>query len=118
VSLASSRVGLTDRCTIERDSSAGTSGAWGQPDAPSWGPHLTDHPCRAWVDSGREPIEDGKSVVLVDRRLSLPLGTDVTESDRIASVTRRGVQVFDGPMNVRTVLTYPDHLELSLEVVR
>jgi hypothetical protein len=118
VSLASSRVGFTDRCTIERDANSGTSGTWGQPDSPDWQEHATDQPCKGWTNSGTEPVDDAKLVVLVERRLSLPLGTDVTEADRIGSVTRSGVQVFDGPMDIQAVLTFPDHLELSLEVVR
>lgn len=117
MSLMSSRVGLTDRCTIER-ANTGKADGWNNPGAPKWEPHLEDQPCRAWTETGTEVVDTDKTAALSSRRLSIPLGTDVTEKDRVASVTRRGSEFFDGPMDIHAVLPFDDHLELILERVR
>ena len=86
--------------------------------SPDWQP-LAVVPCRAWTNAGRELVDADRTAVVVDRRVSVPLATDVTEADRVANVTdRTGAIVFEGPMNVEAVLRFDDHLELSLERVR
>ena len=113
MSLVSSRLSLTHRCTIERGSSS--PDAWGNPGVPTWSAHLSDQPCRAWATAGREAVTDTTTVVVIeDVRLILPLGTDVTEQDRIASVTYRGETTQDGPLGIRAVLVNADHIELLL----
>lgn len=115
MSLVSSRLSLTHRCTIERDANAGGDDGWGNPPAPSWQTHLSDLVCRSWVTAGREEVKDGQSIVVVeDTRLIVPLGTDVTERDRVASVTYRGGTVQDGPLGIRSVLVRRDRIELVL----
>lgn len=119
MSLSSSRVGYKHRCTIQRDANAGTSNEWGNQDSPNWRAHLTDLPCRAWTNAAKEPVDDEKTVVLEDRRVSVVLGTDVTEADRVASITdKQGSTIFDGPMGIEGVLSYSDHMELILEHIR
>ena len=118
MSLLSSRVGLRYLCSIERDANAGGSDAWGGPPAPDWQP-LASVRCNAWTSAGRELVEADRTAVIVDRRVSVPLGTDITEADRVVSVTTRsGALVFEGPMNVSAVVRFEDHVELSLERVR
>jgi len=118
VSLIRARVGLRHRATIERDVNAGGSDAWGGSPPPDWQP-LATVSGNAWTNAGRELVEPDRTVVIEDRRMSVPLGTDVTEADRILSVTdRSGAEVFDGPMNVQAVLRFGDHVELVLERVR
>jgi head-tail adaptor len=119
VSLIGSRVGLRYLCAIARDANAGASDAWGGSPTPNWQP-LATVPCNAWTGGGRELVEADRTAVVEDRRVSVPLGTDVTEADRVASVTARfgGAVVFEGPMNVEAVLRYDDHLELVLGRVR
>lgn len=118
MSLLSSRVGLRHLCAIERDVNAGGSDAWGGSPSPDWQAHLTVA-CNAWTNAGREMVEADRTAVVEDRRASVPLGTDVTEGDRVASVTTRtGALLFEGPMNVQAVLRFEDHLELILERVR
>jgi hypothetical protein len=114
MSLTASRVSLRHRCTIERDENLDNPDDWGNPSAPDWQEHLTDLPCRAWTDAGREAVDDKRIAVIVDRRLIIQLGTDVTERDRIASVSYRGSEILDGPMDIEAVLVRPDHLELVL----
>ena len=51
MSLASSRVGLKHRCTIQRKSIV-SDGGGGHTEA--WADHLVDVPCRAWSDGRRD----------------------------------------------------------------
>lgn len=119
MSLSSSRAGYTHICTVERDANLETSDAWGGQKTPEWKNHLTELPCRAWTNAAREPVDEEKTATYEDRRLSVELETDVTEADRIASVTdKNGNTVFAGPMNIEGVLNYPDHMELILEHIR
>lgn len=118
MSLVSSRIGLRHRCTIERDANAATEDAWGNPQAPNWQPLATDVPCRAIADSGREPVDADRTVVVVDLRLLLPLGTDVTERDRISAVSERGAEYLDAPFGIEAVLRRRTHLELHLVRIR
>jgi len=121
MSLLSSRVGMRHRCTIERDASADESAprtGWNQSDEPDWQPIAEDVPCRAWTESVAEPAADRQTAAYEGRRLALPLGIDVSESDRIGEVVDRGAVIFEGPMNIEGVQRFPDHLELSLERIR
>ena len=117
MSLVASRLSLTHRCTIERQQAA-AAGRWGQTPPPSvapWEDHLVDVPCRASATTGKEYASDGVTLVdIVSVRLLLPLGTDVTTEDRIASVTDRGGNSQEGPLGVRAILSHRDHLELIL----
>lgn len=112
MSLVSSRLSLVHRCTIERGS--GGDDDWGNPDVPTWAAHLSDVPCVVNMAAGRERADDGETVVIEDLRLILPLGTDVTETDRIGDITFRGDTIVAGPTGIRSVLRHRDHLELLL----
>lgn len=123
MTVLSSRVSLIHRLTVQRDLSLdGTDDGWGGPDIPDWSDHLTGVPCRAWTAAGPRPgaetVEATTVVVVEDRRAHVPVGTDVTERDRITEITSRGVVIFDGPMDIDAVLAYPDHLELVLRRIR
>lgn len=112
MNLIASRLALTQRCTIERDVAG--ADAWSGKGEPEWTPIATDLPCRAWTDAGREAVSAERTVAVIDRRVIVPAGTDVTEHDRIASVTERGTEVFEGPMDIEAVLVWPEHIELVL----
>jgi hypothetical protein len=112
VSLTATRIAFVHRCTIERDRA--TTDDWGQPGTPDWEGNVADLPCYAWVTGGREPVGQERTVVVVDLRVLLPLGTDVTESDRIGDITERGDVIFPGPHGIEAVLRQRDHLELIL----
>jgi len=113
VSLVGSRVNLTHRCTIQRDTS--DAGGWNVPGPPEWDDHLEDVPCRVWAPTGREDIANDTTIAPVtDVRLIVPLGTDVTTSDRILEVTSRGATIQPGPLGIRAVIHRQDHLELLL----
>lgn len=108
---------MTHRCTIERDQ-AGADG-WGGTATPDWQEHLADVPCRtAGPNVGREAVTDERTVVVVDQRLLVPLGTDVTERDRLGDVTSRGTVILPGPVGIEAVLRRSTHLELVLTELR
>jgi head-tail adaptor len=107
MSMASSRVGMTHRCTIERRTLT-SDGGGGQTE--TWAAVETDLPCRAWLeDSGIEAVGD-KVVEVEDRRLIVPVGTDVQPADRV-TVTVRG-EAFMSVMPVSAVGRRTGHLEL------
>jgi hypothetical protein len=115
MSLVAARLSLTHRCTIERDTNAGTPDAWGTPETPSWQPHLTELPCRGWTRAGVETADATTTTVVEDMRLIVSLGTDVTEQDRVNGVTDRGTTIIiAGPVGIRAVIGRKDHLELVL----
>jgi hypothetical protein len=118
MSLVTSRVALRYRCTIERQTAAPRD-AWNQKPAPAeWQPHLTDVPCRYWVTTGSERVSGGETIVsVVEAHVIVPLATDVTTRDRVASVTYRGGNIQEQPQQVRAVITRADHLELLLTKV-
>lgn len=111
-----SRAWLVHLCTIQRNQ--GTTDSHGGK-AQDWQDHLTAQACRGWVQSGSDVVErkEQATVALQERRLMLPLGTDVTQLDRVGDVTYRGATVLDGPHIIEAVLTYVDRLELLLRKV-
>lgn len=115
MSLVTSRIALQHRCTIQRNE--GAADDWGS-QAEDWQPVAEDVPCRAFTLTGSEPADQDRTAAFVERRITLPLSTDVTEQDRILSVTSRGSEVFDGPMSIEAVLIYQDHLELIVQRIR
>lgn len=117
MSLSSSRVGYRHRCVIERNGA--TTDNWGDSTGPGWAPHLSDVPCRAWTTGGSEPVDDNRTVVIEDRRISMSIGTDITEKDQVQSVTDlAGNIIFDGPMTVEAILRHTDHLEVLVKRIR
>lgn len=117
MSLVASRVNLTYLCTIERNNAAGSDGR-GQPGLPDWQTHLADEPCRFWAAEGNEILQGAGTVEPTTRlHLVLRADADVTEADRVASVSYRGQTAQDGPLGIRALLRRPDHIELLLEKV-
>jgi hypothetical protein len=115
VSLLSTRLALTQRCTIERNANADATDDWQTPPPPAWAPHLQEQPCRAWI-SGHRPVshEGTLTAVLIELSMLVPLGTDVTDGDRVNGITLRGEPVHEGPLTIHAVLERRDHLELIL----
>ena len=101
------------RCVIERNSVSVEVDAYNNPVKPEFKVHLPAVPCRAWLKVGRTVIDGQKTAVIEDRRVLVPLNTDVTEADRISSITDRlGVLVFTAPMKIEHVGRHKSHLEL------
>lgn len=116
MTLSASRVGYKHRATVRRDT--GGVDAWGDPTGPSWTIHLPAEPCRAWTNTGAEPVSSERTVALEDRRISFSLETDITEADEVAAVfTLAGETIFSGPMTVEAILRHTDHLEVLVRKV-
>lgn len=106
-----SRVTMQHLCTVQRN--AGASDSWGGQDQ-NWQDHLTDQACLGWFTSEQLVIAPGELAGVASRRLALPLGTDVLETDRIGDVTYRGAVVLDGPHTIDEIITWSDRIELVL----
>lgn len=108
---------MTMRADVERDS-GGVDDDWNQPPAAAWAAHITSQPCLFYSKAKRE-VEGGgrneKIAVVEDLRMSVPLGVDVTERDRVVNVKdRKGTTIFAGPFYIETVQRRRTHLELLL----
>jgi hypothetical protein len=118
VSLITTGLSLTQRCTIERNAATDAKDSWNQPVRDGWATHIEDQPCRFWAmsrGSGEHVTDTATVFVLEDLRLILQLGTDVTTSDRIASISLAdGTEVDGGPIGIRAILPHRDFLELVL----
>ncbi len=105
---------MVHRAVVQRDTATGT-GAWNTPPAPTWAAHLAAAKCFAWSVAGREVVDNTKTVVVEDIKAIFPLGTDLTEKDRITNITdRQSVVLFAGPMGVEKIQRHVSHLEASL----
>lgn len=112
------RGAMRHRATIQRDGAAG-SDDWGNPAEPDWQDHLTELSCRAWFNAGKE-LAGTVNAVVEDRRMIIPVGTDVTEADRVTAVTdRQGNPIpgFEGTHRIEVVGGRRDHLILFLEAI-
>jgi hypothetical protein len=110
---------LIHSCTIQRQTAA--------PDdpyhqsAPVYGAHLEGVPCRLVTKAQRVVSDDRTQFVVVTvHKLLVPAGTDVTEDDRVVSVTLEdGVQ--KGPFGIGALLPRRaralHHVTLELEDV-
>lgn len=108
---------MRHRAEIESDGATGSTD-WNTPPVPVWASHLIGVKCFVWTrPSGRqESVDTDKTVVIEDLRCVMPLATDVTERDRIASIKdRRGVVILSGPLRIEGVQRVQTHLELMLE---
>ena len=111
----SARSQMAHRCTLERDAAHGTPDGYGLPSASNWQPLAVALPCWLWSTAERELIGGQKSEVIEDLRMLVPMGTDVTERDRVNGVTDRlGNPVRRGAMGITAVMAKHDHLELVL----
>ena len=112
----SARESMTHRCRIDRDASlAAAPDPYGAPGLPVWAQHLTDIPCRWWYEGTRTVLDGGSQKEISRRKLICPLGTDVTEDDRIAWVhDQRGRELAEGPMRIDSVGLRADHMVLTM----
>lgn len=110
---------MKHRATIQRDATNSTD-PWGGKDAPDWQEHLADLPCHAWVRTGvgmgSEEFRSDKVAVVENRHMIVPLGTDITERDRVLTVTdRQDAEILDGPMRIESIGKRRDHIALVVE---
>lgn len=116
MSLVATRVGLVHRLTTQRASSGDDGGGGSNP---VWVTNLQDQPCRAWTDVTKQAVNREQIVVVTDARISVPVGTDVLETDRVLGVIdRAGADVLPGPLHIQAIATFTDHLELLVQQAR
>ena len=111
--LSSSDASMRMRCTVVRDQGGADPFGGGT----GWAPVAEDVRCLWWTRSGREQIDDNRTVVLADEHIMFPHGTDVQAGDRIVDlVDIAGREPFgpDGFREVEHVTFGRGHLDCSL----
>ena len=107
------RTQMTMRAFIQRDATV-TKDAYGHKEAPTFGA-LATVPCRIWSRSKRERNDTRKFALVEEIRCGMPLGTDVTELDRLEKVTDRlGVTLWAGPLRIDTIQHKHTHIEMNV----
>ena len=107
-------------CTIQRHD--GSTNALNELDPDGFADHLTAVDCRFKDNDVREPNPRAALVLTSTYMLFLPAGTDVTEADRISTVTTPD-GIITGPFSIERVLNRRDgngrarHMTLGLEKV-
>lgn len=109
----------THTCDVERTKPGGTD-PLGNPVPPTWEPHLSGVACTLWAEVGPgEGADPQVTAVGVSWRMTLPVGTDVTEADRVVNVRdAEGREWHARPLNIRQVVPRQTDLLLILEEVR
>lgn len=99
------------RTTVQRNTSP--TNADGHPGAPVWADHLEQLECFAWQSTARDV--KGDTVAVVEQiEIIAPSGTDVTNLDRLVSITdRQGNLRFPGPLEIERVTWEPGYLRLE-----
>ena len=111
----STRSRMVHRCLIERRLSTALD-AYGNEQPATWDIHSRSQPCYYWQPPGRGEQVGPVNVNVYVHQLLLPLGTDVTEADRINGIyDRAGQPVAARVFNIKAVVRKPDHLLLTLE---
>jgi hypothetical protein len=113
---------MVQLAVIERDQAK--PDAFGAEVATDW-KALSTVACRLWWWKGSKGTDKSASaqygtpqatINVTGGDMCVPLGTDITDMDRIAKVTSlSGDLVEEGPFRVLSVNQYETHIELSLE---
>lgn len=107
------RTQMVHRAYIERNATA-TTNAYGHPEAASFAA-LSTTPCRFWSPRRRELVDGKKTVLIEQLRCAMPLDTDVTELDRIATIRdRQAAVILTGPFRIDAIQYKHTHLEMDL----
>lgn len=113
---------MNEQAVIERD--AATPDAAGGKTKRDWRPLSTVECCLWWwkgsKSSDKSPsaqyARPQATINITGGDMMVPLGTDVTDKDRIGSVTNEEGEDQEGPFRVIAVNRYSTHIELSLEL--
>ncbi len=105
------------RCNLQADG-ATASDDWNNPVEPAWATSVADVPCWAYLKTRKVIGDDGKTALIQDLRLMVPLDTAVTEDNRIDNIVDRlGTVLFEGPYSISSVERHVTHLQLILDRV-
>jgi hypothetical protein len=99
-------------CVIERNN--GVSDGYGHI-TPDWDVHLTNQICHFWLKKEEEIEGPAINIVLGDSGLLVPNGIDVTEQDRITTITNQLNEVIGTVYRILSVKERASHLELDLK---
>lgn len=119
---AAVRSRMVHRALVERDA-GGEADGYGNPPAPAWGALHAALPCWYYVpvarsQQGAEIVRERGIIVQEHSMMLIPSGTDITERDRVVSVSdRQGVSITPVAMNILSVVPRHDHIELTLRAV-
>lgn len=103
--------GYTHRCTIVRP---GDSHSWDGDETETT--LYTDLRCRYVERVSRETNDVGGTTVVTTAVLHLPYDTDITESDRVTSVTDpTGIAVVSRDRGITAIARTSDHIEVVLQ---
>jgi hypothetical protein len=112
---------MIHRTLVQRDTQTATN-AHNHKGTPTWSTHIDALACFLYVPAvtrGREDVAAERTVAIRGYAMLVPLGTDVTERDRISGVEdRAGDVILSGVMNIRAVIRHHNHIELALELPR
>jgi hypothetical protein len=110
---------MVQRTNIERNGNLAPD-AYGQPDAPTWYPHLVQQSCYFWEPSSQRGEQMGeRNADIYSHRMVVPKGTDITEEDRVNGVAdRTGTVITTGVFDIKQIVRKPNHLLLVLEAVQ
>jgi hypothetical protein len=114
------RFRMTHRALVQRDANAGTQDAYGNEQAASWATQIAAQACYYWQPAtGRAESQGERNVLIYGHQVVMPLETDITEADRINGITdRRGRVVSADVFGITGIARKPDHLLLTLEVIK
>lgn len=105
---------MTQRTRVER-LTPGAIDDSGNPSPGTWAEHIAALPCWLYGSAERESVTEEKTAVVTDLKALVPLGTDITEQDRLNQVVdRRGNVIEPGLLEIDTVLYQRSHLALTL----
>lgn len=108
---------MTQRALVQRHTSPGNDD-YDNPLPATWATHVEALPCWLHASTEREAVTDESTAVVTDLKAMVPLSADITEQDRIASITdRRGVVIESGILGIETILNQRSHKALTLSRV-
>lgn len=115
---------MTHRTTIEQlvaPAPPGDVDDWGNPTpAPSaWAVKAANVACWYWAEAERETVGPQATAVVEDARAIVPKATNVRERDRLNGITTKaGAVVRAGILEIESVISHRDHLELMLRGIQ
>lgn len=114
------RFRMTHRAAVERNVIANTQDTYGNEQVAIWVTHISAQPCYYWQPAAMRAESQGERNVLVyGHQVLMPLGTDITEADRINGIYDRCGRVVSADVfGITGIARKPDHLLLTLEVIK
>jgi len=108
---------MNHRATVQRDGASGTDD-WGNPNIPSYAAHIASQRCYVWIRTKKDVSDEGKTALVDETRMMIPLGVDVLREDRITAIKdRAGTTLLAGNYQVVSVDRMDTHQELLLEKI-